>query len=129
MTCINIETGTEGPTHDPYGWEEMTVIRSNGDEVMLHSGLSLYVDVNGQRFDSSGLDESASWDQAAAKFEEHAGCTPAVARNAYWRYKNTCRKCGSCEQYGQTGFPGETLWMCCNCDAVVSCDFDIGAVV
>ncbi len=137
MTSIAIETGSEGPKHDPYGWEEVTVTRSNGDEVTLHSGLGSWVAVNGERFAYAQpitLDlidgEKEEWRLLCKKFEEVAGCSPDAARKAYGRVRYTCSKCGAFDDVEEMqGFPGETLAKCRQCGCVVYCDFNEAAII
>ena len=42
---VDITTGSEGPTHDPYHYEEVSVTRKN-KTVTIHSGLADWVTVN-----------------------------------------------------------------------------------
>ncbi len=134
MTSINIETGSEGPRHDPYGWEEITVTRSNGDEVILHQGLGCWVSVNGERFSYTPVIEGSNaeeeWRQLGEKFAEFAGCSPEAAHKAYGRVRYTCHKCGAFDNTTpMCGFPGETLEVCRDCGAVVYCDFNEAAII
>jgi hypothetical protein len=122
MSTINIETGTEGPEHDPYGWREITVTRENGVVVTIHEGLGTWLDIDGRRV-------SEVHDDLEEIFEKFAGITPQVAERAYEKYTTMCRKCGSREQEAQSGYPGETLWICADCGAMVHYDFNISAVI
>jgi hypothetical protein len=123
MTTITIETGTEGPRHDPYGWEEITVERSNGDCVTLHQGLVEWVQVNNSQQHGYQIE------RCEKVFEFFAGCTSAIARKAHARYRSRCRKCGGREFHDQAGYPGESFLLCNNCGSVVDYDFNIQAVI
>jgi len=134
MTSIEIETGSEGPRHDPYGWEEIKVTRSNGDEVTLHSGLSSWVDVNGERFSYAVAiafpNKDNEWQLLCEKFEEFAGCSPAAAHKAYGRVRYSCDKCGAFDDVVEkSGFPGETIAACRQCGSVVYSDFNESAII
>lgn len=65
MGSVSYRTGNEGPRHDPYHYEEMTVER-DGQTVTLHMGLGTYVSHNGQ---SQHLDDR----QALAALQRFAG--------------------------------------------------------
>lgn len=40
-----------------------------------------------------------------------------------------CSKCGCHEYEEHDGFPGETLYVCSQCGNIVSCSFDISAII
>jgi len=132
MSSIQIETGSEGPTHDPYAWEEITVCRPNGTEVTIHYGLDNWVRVD------EGEKLRPEWDDAKLQqdldsidrvFETHAGCTPAVAHKAYQRVQYMCKKCGVSDLDEVGGMPGETMNVCRQCGNVVSVDFNLSAII
>lgn len=124
MTSIDIKTGTEGPRHDPYGYEEITVTRPNGDVITLHQGLVEWVQVNNSQ--RHGNRRTASCRKV---FEFFAGCTPEVARRAYERVQYTCKSCGRSDLRCVSGYPGETFNVCIHCDTVVSSDFNESAII
>jgi hypothetical protein len=45
MTTISMRTGSEGPSYDPYHYEEMTVVGRSGT-VTLHTGLGMWLQHN-----------------------------------------------------------------------------------
>lgn len=119
MSNIQIQTGSEGPRHDPYGYTETTVTRSGGDVVTLHEGLGEWVEVNGKRFDQSCYEI----------FEHVAGITPRIAERVYDRRRSTCQNCGSRDLGAKRGYPGETFYICMRCDNIVHVDFDRSAII
>lgn len=123
MTTIQIETGTEGPRHDPYGYEEITVTRPNGDRVTLHQGLVEWVQVNNSER------RGYITERCLEVFGFFAGCTPAIARRAYETYRSRCRNCGGRKFHAAAGYPGETFDICDNCGSVVSYTFNESAVI
>jgi len=125
MTCIDIKTGSEGPRHDPYGYEEITVTRPNGDVVTLHEGLTVWLKLNNS---AQYMFTSSTYEDAVKKFEFFAGCSPAIARRAYERMQYRC-KCGSRDLRSVAGFPGESLNVCNACNTVVSSDFNESAII
>ena len=49
MTSITRRSGTYGPRHDPYGWEELDMER-NGRSATIHfSGLQSWLEINGEQ--------------------------------------------------------------------------------
>ena len=126
MSSIAIETGSEGPSHDPYGWREITVTRENGVVVTIHEGLAYWVRTpEGVQIDHRPDDP----ERLVRIFETYAGVSPRVAERAYERYTTICRRCGCREQTALSGFPGETLYSCDQCGCIVHSDFDISAVI
>lgn len=126
MSSVSIETGSEGPSHDPYGWREITVTRPNGVVVTIHEGLSYWLKTpEGVQIDYRP-DEP---ERLVRIFETYAGISPRTAERAYERYTTMCRKCGCREQRAQSGFPGETLYICADCGCVVHCDFNESAII
>lgn len=126
MSSVAIETGSEGPAHDPYGWTEITVTRPNGVCVTIHQGLMCWLRTpEGVQVEFNENDP----ERLVRIFETYAGVTPDVAVRAYERYRTMCRKCGSREQEATAGYPGETLYVCVNCNTVVDCTFDESAII
>lgn len=132
MSSVQIETGSEGPTHDPYGWEEITVSRPNGVEVTIHYGLDNWVRTPEgvkchTRYDDMGSREYLG--RIDRIFETYAGVSPEVAHKAYMRVQYTCRDCGVSDLDYISGMPGETMNVCRQCGKVVSADFNLSAII
>jgi hypothetical protein len=126
MSSVDIESGTEGPAHDPYGWMEITVTRPNGVNVTIHDGLMCWLRTpEGVQVEFREDDP----ERLVRIFERYAGVTPDVAVRAYQRYTTMCRKCGGRSQEAVAGFPGETIYLCCNCNAVVNTTFNESAII
>lgn len=95
MAKVRIKSGSEGPSHDPYGWTEVTFTRTDGLEVQFRYGGLGYerLLLDGvKHLESFGLMEG--WDKSAAEsaFEALAGFSPYEAerlverqRRARWR--------------------------------------------
>jgi hypothetical protein len=66
---ISLKQGTEGPKHDPYGYEEWVVERKGRPTAKIHIGLAFWSEVDGKRLDK--YDEVAD----TARFEKAAGFT------------------------------------------------------
>lgn len=120
----NVHQGTEGPTHDPYGFTEylMTTEYSNGVtvDIKVHYGLANYFSVNSAEV---VLDDN-----------QQEGVHQWAANHAAWITKSQDRKrsrcsCGSKRIAGRTGYPGEYLYICKDCGETVHCDFDFSSVV
>lgn len=133
MSSIMMETGSEGPEHDPYGYSEITVSRNNGDKVTLHSGLIVWVEVNGKRSDLCSAARpdimNTPDEECVAIFERYAGVTPQVAERAYLRMQYVCKDCGVSDLESVSGYPGETFNVCRRCGNVVSSDFNLSAII
>ena len=135
MSSIYIKTGTEGPKHDPYGYEEITVERE-GVTVMLHSGLDYFVKLNGKKVAVPVSDGSypdnvrKTYLKIAETFEQYAGITAEVAKRALRKYK--CRKIDGCRHKHTKwvdGFPGEEYEICLKCGIAVDYIFSESAII
>lgn len=121
MSNIKLKTGSEGPRHDPYGYTEITVDRQDGRVVTLHSGLAYWCKVylNGKlvlTFDNEQTIEKM--------FTRFAGISSHKAEEIYYARRTICDKCGCNDCHTVNGYPGETLYICNNCDEIVTCDFN-----
>jgi hypothetical protein len=121
MTTISMTTGSEGPRHDPYHYEEMTVEGRNGT-IVLHSGLVTWLKHNKRTFKNE--------DEAVLMFEVLVGVPPHIALRAYWEVENRkakalWRKHRHCK--GETrnthGYPGEHF-MICGCGEILDYHFN-----
>ena len=114
----NVKHGVEGPEHDPYAFTEHTMYQefTNGTkvEICLHLGLVSYLDVNETRVD---VDDSMDFKYfircvEQAKFRRRTRC-PCGSRHITWRQ----------------GYPGEDLYLCDDCGALVDSEFGLSAVI
>ena len=122
MSSVQIETGSEGPMHDSYAWEEITVCRPNGVEITIHYGLDNWVKT------PEGV-KCRGDDRIDRIFEAYAGVSPAAAHKAYQRMQYMCKKCGVSDLDEISGMPGETMNVCRQCGNVVSVDFNLSAII
>lgn len=133
-STITLKTGAEGPHHDPYHYDELTVKRQDGRKVTLHSGLGVWLKVKtaeGRKIELSESDVKAG--RLAELFEYHAGITLSAAHKALdgperARVKAHFRKCGNSGFIATTGYPGESFDYCEKCGFVAGYSFDRSAV-
>jgi hypothetical protein len=102
---VEIRTGTEGPKHDPYGYQEITV-HHRGRVIMLHAGLGEYLEIDGVRCHENN--------HAAARFAVEVGATPEDVEKWHERAKSRCCICGMREYRQERGYPGEMFTLCIN---------------
>jgi hypothetical protein len=128
MSRLQIKTGTEGPRHDPYGFNEIWVTRPDRTVVVYHEGIGTFCDV---RMANGMQDCTDDPKKALTLFEQYAGITPKAAHRAemarYWR-KFKYHPCGSHHLKEVDGYPGETLVLCEKCNGVIHASFERGAV-
>lgn len=128
MSSITHKHGSEGPKHDPYGYEEITVNRSDGRRVTIHYGLGVWA----RSYHADGRLSGMSNDAAADKlFEKVAGIAPHFAERALKELRERryrFHQCGNKYLKDVNGYPGETLTVCGRCGAVIDSEFDISAV-
>jgi len=128
-TSIELRCGTEGPRHDPYGYKEITVTRSDGREATLHSGLAEWMTYNDGRVTRRFEDPI---DILWSKFEACVGISPELAERAFHRVKeNRIRHhaCGMKHLNEVSGYPGETFLMCEKCKAILDSSFNESAII
>lgn len=116
LNHIEVTHGTEGPRHDPYSYEEITVHGRNGP-VTLHTGLAVWC--RGQR--SAVSDTEAD---AYVMFTRLTGMTFQRAMRAYRRQEERPLREHNARCKGRDfecvgGYPGEYLTMCGTCGDVV----------
>lgn len=122
---VNVKTGTEGPRHDPYGYEEYT-FEVESKKYKLHLGLCDYLEKNGkaltENYDgilkifpsilNKRLDQFL---EEVAKLENHED--------------EVCPKCGCPQCNWKNGHPGETLLICDNCGEVLDSIFNESQII
>jgi hypothetical protein len=127
MTTITVRTGTEGPRHDPYHFEEVTVERDDGRKVTLHLGLAVWSEASGgplpERTDSEP--------DAFHMFERYSGVSYVAMMKAYRAIplrRMKAHRCGMKYFRDVDGYPGETMTVCGKCGDVIDSYFDRSAV-
>jgi hypothetical protein len=127
-STIDIRTGSEGPRHDPYHYEEITVTRPDGRKVVLHQGLAEWMTY----FDGRVLREFQDRSHILqSKFEIVAGVSVNVAAKAFHEKTNRPIKyhaCGQKHLQWVSGFPGEQLLHCTKCGDIVGSTFNRSAI-
>jgi hypothetical protein len=125
MSKIKMRHGSEGPRHDPYHFEEVTVTRADGRWATLHTGLAVWVKT------SDGRWEERDEKKAFAIFGEVAGIAPRAVEKAE-REKHDRRyrfhPCGQKHFEGASGYPGESFVVCRKCGDVIDYAFDRSAI-
>lgn len=120
--------GSEGPSHDPYGFTE-TTFQTDRVTVTLHQGLAQWIQVNGAAKTDFVGDQYDNYEAQAAAFKALTGLTPDEVEKYDERLRSKCRKCGSCDFKEQGGMPGESFTLCAKCGAVVDYDFNESAII
>lgn len=116
-------TGSEGPCHDPYGYEEFTVHRKNGDNATLHMGLMQWLQINGGEQKPFYDEEEKA---AIEQFEKIVGISMKAFERAIHRLLPCCGNMWP-QQIG--GYPGEHFTICGNCGTHIDYFFDVSAVI
>ena len=129
-TRIELRSGSEGPRHDPYGYEEWSITRADGRKVTVHIGGLIewvrYDDGRSKRqFDCADTN-------LLAKFEACAGVSLHAVRRAYSAAKARRVKyhpCGQKHIHWVLGYPGEELLACEQCGTIFDSEFNLSAVI
>lgn len=135
-SSVSIKTGVEGPDHDPYSYDEITVERADGRKAMVHLGLGVFVDIyvdDGSvyriwpRVDYSGLKHDESPDDILL---EVVGVTINEAERAFHGVRAAAvrRHRSHGAPRSVRGYPGETFTMC-PCGAVLDSHFNEAAII
>jgi hypothetical protein len=123
MAHVTLQHGTEGPSHDPYAYEEWH-IEKNGQKIVGHFGLAEWVEVDGKMVARNG-DQPLT---PAIVFQDLIGVSFKVLEKAYHRMRTTC-KCGCRITQSMAGFPGESFNVCVKCGDIVSTDFHLSEII
>ena len=136
---MNFETksGTEGPRHDPYSYEEFIVAVQPDYRVTFHIGFSTWVEefsknapVETVRHEFLGImDSNAILRAAEAKFEELVGYSIQQCARFKDRLKKS-RQCLCSKKHWEwvDGYPGESLLLCRQCGHVNDYSFNMSAI-
>ncbi len=123
-------TGSEGPSHDPYGWECWTLERKyKGKDItaVLRQGIGLDLSINGEKV------QGQSDDTLHILFERATGISVSDMEKAFWKavaYRRShCWKCGSKDILDVSGHPGETLFICDVCGTIIDGEFNESAII
>ena len=116
-------TGSEGPRHDPYHFEELRVDTPAGSTV-LHGGLAEWIKHEGHRMDWYDQDPQKITDV----FEKLTGYSVEFIERVARRLASRCRRCGGRDFHEESGYPGETFTVCDGCSDVVGTRFCQSAI-
>lgn len=109
---VEFKHGTYGPRHDPYAYEEIIVTKSNGDRIVLHKGMDIHLEINGEIVER-GLNEEEIKD-IENQFIELTGLSDRVLNKLARNRMEKCHKCGSKVKVKNDKF-GETTLDCPSC--------------
>jgi hypothetical protein len=125
---VALRTGSEGPRHDPYHYEEWTIRRSGYRGLTYHTGLTSWVKYrNGKIWTHCDGDREL----LDVTFRTHTGFTfaewrdivAAVERHRYRRHRRH-------DVRQERGYPGEHFTICHTCGGeVIDSYFNEGAVI
>jgi hypothetical protein len=120
---ISRRTGSEGPRHDPYHYEELTVEGRNGTTT-VHMGLGEWIQNN------KGPKVRIEGKELDSVFQAYTGIGIHTAIKLYeqrpWRKHS--RICSGKDTETVHGYPGETLEVCCKCGQVVTSHMNFSAI-
>lgn len=121
-TFVQHNSGTEGPHHDPYHYDEYTINR-DGRELVIHLGLLTFGKMNGKVF-------SRNYPTVINAVERFAGCTFSSLLRAMNKLEHPkkCKHCGSRKFKYWSGY-AEDFTACAKCDEILAVDFDLGRVM
>lgn len=108
---ITIYRGAEGPSFDPYSYEEIEVKRQGYRTVTLHQGLGTWLRYDKERIDMNGRNLER---RAVDIFEGYLGCSLEAFERAKGHIASRCWKCDGHAHHEISGYPGETFTVCQN---------------
>jgi len=129
---LSTNRGSEGPRHDPYGYEEYTVCTKfeNGEEkcITMHSGLGMWLKIDGEKIDHGTIN---MWGEhynegerfLSEMFENLTGIPLCKFHKYMDEILNHKICCPKRELEWVRGFPGEHLLICTNCHAIADSQF------
>jgi len=128
MAFLTKRSGTEGPRHDPYHYDEF-IVTKRGRTAILHLGLTAWLSIDGQRW--NWIKGSTAESNSIKHFEHFCGCSLEAVEKAWDRLTDPpkCPSCGLGRNHRVScgGFPGEELVQC-TCGAIVSSFCDRSAI-
>lgn len=114
---VSFNRGTEGPAHDPYGFDEVSVDLADGRVVVMHLGLDVWLKVNDTTIRRGNEKEVCFQFEELTGLDEHA---LQEMRDEPYRVPERCGSCGSGEDRWthSGGYVGETI-IACECGQIV----------
>lgn len=125
---VRKSTGSEGPRHDPYHYDELTIKTPQG-EFVAHLGLAVYVQENGEKISAAGNDYEQAFKWQDSYLVKWTGYTNKQLERIADQIKYRCKEGGY--HYGPEldGYPGESFCLCQKCGKMFDFNFDESAVV
>jgi hypothetical protein len=126
-------TGSEGPSHDPYGYEELRAELPNGT-ITYHMGLGSWVQFHdgkpGRRAKPIKKIDGRTCTEADLRkaFELTVGFSINQIERIHRKLKSRCRKCGGKHTKWEVGYPGEHFECCVSCGHIVGSYFCKGEI-
>lgn len=133
MATLSHWSGTEGPSYDPYAYEEWEFTSTDGNlKVELHSGLSEYCKVEVKSILGGWPLRLKEYNESAyALWERMTGLSPGKLVRYSSRIDGPprkCPECGSKKRNYADGYPGETLTLCGKCNSIVHTEVNWSAI-
>ena len=131
---ITVKSGAEGPRHDPYDWEELSVQRPNG-LWCYRTGALGYIEISrdgGIMFNASiGIMRRCDHTEQEAIdfFARMTGLTPVQWLRTEMRLSKKCPLCGAKGYHLVDGYPGEEMIICDGCENVIGNNFNDAAII
>lgn len=123
---ISVDTGSEGPKHDPYGYTEVTVYFEDRT-VTVHSGLVVWHEI---RYSDGPFHRiHCPYEEAERLFEKETGVSIEKAHRLWEQRQTYCGDCETSDYSERAGYPGETFIVCNHCGGVISSQLNLGAVI
>jgi hypothetical protein len=134
MTHVSHRSGSEGPRHDPYHYDEYTLNRPNGDTIVIHSGLANWCKL--KRDNKIVLEAECTHALPEKLFETYAGVSFRKFEKAFNSIPERKLRTHFCFGLNRSykdfkcvsGYPGETLLVCSHCNDVIDSSFDRSAI-
>lgn len=127
---VRRRTGSEGPSHDPYAFEELEVFTPNGVTI-FHMGLGVWLKYNGHLLEpplTVPPNKTEEW-LSDIKFRACTGYSLIQLERIARKLKERCRKCGGKDRHHERGMPGEHLAVCDNCGNIVGGYFSESEII
>ena len=117
MGKLSHKSGTEGPNWDPYSFDELNLVKSDGTNIVMHMGLIESVKVNGKEIHSGeGTDKV---------IEEITGMYFDKWMKIHYKLNeppNRCPHCNGKHFEFHSGYVGESMQVCSDCNKIVWCE-------
>jgi hypothetical protein len=121
QNSIELRSGSEGPAHDPYHFEEVTFTGRNG-KTTYHCGLAMWLEHNGVRIES---EVHEAWRRLTGFDSVERAVN--IYRMLPWR--NHAARCPERKRFKcESGYPGESFIVCEACGEIIESHFNRSAI-